>query len=97
MKEITSQNKFAVLSNPEEQPVVLQEGEVQQYQGLIREEISATQDLGSPAGGSSPTYAEMEKNKPMDNSESFKKNLWKGTLKKGEHLSRRFERKKLNV
>ena len=39
MKEITSQNNFEVLSNPEEQVLpVLEEGEVQQSQDLIREE-----------------------------------------------------------
>ena len=49
---------------------MLEEGEVQQSQGLIREEILVARDLCSPASGSSPTYAKMEKNKPMDNFES---------------------------
>ena len=62
---------------------MLEEGEVQQYQGLIREEISATQDLGSPAGGSSPTYVEMEKKKPMDNSESSEEEYLDRYSKKG--------------
>ena len=52
-----------MLINPEEQAPILKEGEVQQSQGLTREEISVARDLGSPADGSSPTYAEMEKNK----------------------------------
>ena len=37
MKEIISQNKFAMLNNPEEQAPILEEGEVQQSRGLIRE------------------------------------------------------------
>ena len=70
MKEIISQNKFAMLSNPEEHDPILEEGEVQQSQGLIREENLVAQDLGSLVGGSSPTYAKMEKKKPMDTYES---------------------------
>ena len=86
MKEITSQNNFEVLNNPKEQVLpVLEEGEVQQSQYLIREEnkYSIEQDLGTPVGGSSPTYAEMEKKKPMDNSGSSREESLERSSKKG--------------
>ena len=56
-----------MLRNTEEQVPMLKEGEVQQSQGLLREE-SVAQDLGSPTGGSIPSYADMEKKQPMDKS-----------------------------
>ena len=65
MKEIIYQNKFSMLRNPKEQAPILEEGEVQQSQGLIRKEILVAQDLGSPNDGFYPTYAEMEKKKPI--------------------------------
>ena len=62
MRENTAQSNFEVLSSTEEQASpTLEEGEVQQTQGLIREgkKDTAVQNvLGSPIGGSiSPTYA----------------------------------------
>ena len=93
MKEITSQNNFEVLSNPEEQALpMIEEGEVQQSQDLIREENkdSTEHDLGSPIGGSiSPTYAEMEKKKPMDNSGSSEEESLERSSKKGhKHIQK---------
>ena len=73
MKEITTQNNFEVLSIPEEQvPSTLEQGELPQSQDQSREEnkeISKT-NQGSLDDGLSPTYAEMEKRKPMANSGS---------------------------
>ena len=45
-----------MLRNTEEQVPMLKEGEVQQSQGLLREE-SVAQDLGSPIGGSNPSFS----------------------------------------
>ena len=64
MKEISSQNNFEVLSIPEEQVLsVLEEGDVPQSQNQASEEVNflVELDLGTPADGHSPTYAEMEK------------------------------------
>ena len=65
MKEVTSQNNFEVLRNPEEQALpALEEGEVQQTQGLIRgkNKDSAKQDFGSPVSGSiSPRCRNVKK------------------------------------
>ena len=63
MKEVTTQHNFDVMSIPEEQPSVLEEGEVPQSQDQTREEnrASAESNLGSPVDGHSPTYVEMEK------------------------------------
>ena len=72
-----------MLSNLEEQAPTLEEGEVQQSQGGIREENLAAQDLGSPIGGSSPTYAEIAKKKPMDNSKSYEEESLERYSKKG--------------
>ena len=85
IREITTQNNFDMLSNPEEQVLpVLEEGEVQQSQDLIREENkdSAEQDLGTLAGGSSPIYAEMAKKKPMDNCGSSEEDSLERSSKK---------------
>ena len=74
MKEVTTQNIFEILSILEEQmPSILEEGEVPQYQDQIREENKelAESNQGSSADGHSPTYAEMEKKKPVDDSGSF--------------------------
>ena len=60
MKEPSSQNNFELLSIPEEQVLlVLEEGEVPQFQTQISEEVKSFVEptLNTPVEGHSPTYA----------------------------------------
>ena len=97
IKEIISQNKFAMLSNPEEQAPILEEGEVQQSQGMIREEIAVASTILVRLLMAPPLH--MQKWQKINPWILLiqKKNIKIGTLKKGKNISRRFERKKFNA
>ena len=99
LKELSTQNNFAVLSIPEEQVlIVLEEGEVplSPIQSNVEVSGSVEPTINTPVEGHSPTHAEMaKKKKPIDNFGSFEEDPTERSSKKGRKYQKTIREEEL--